>query len=156
MAIVSYNRERGLMMLVIQQLFLADGPVSDEVNATINSYNVTIMQTSTGTICGSSRRYFVLCQKGFCIERVLIPSFCDGSAISIVISAINDFGSGPNSKPFNVQGTVIKIECIWYIPHYCIHLIRRRSYYLFHSPNLCDVYSRVVFINTSSCQGGNP
>ena len=71
------------------------------------------MQTSTGNICGSSRRYVVICQKGFCIESVLIPSFCEGSAISIVISAINDFGSGPNSKPFNVQGTVIIMATDW-------------------------------------------
>lgn len=65
------------------------------------------MQTSTGNICGSSRisTLFILCQKGFCIDNVLIPSFCEGSAISIVMSATNNFGSGPNSKPFNIQGT---------------------------------------------------
>ena len=41
------------------------------------------------------------------MESVLIPSFCDGSAISVVMSAINDFGSGPNSKPYNVQGILL-------------------------------------------------
>lgn len=67
------------------------------------------MQTSTGNICDSSRGYSAFCQKGFCIDTFLIPSFCEGSAISIMISAINDLGSGPNSKPFSVQGTLIII-----------------------------------------------
>ena len=39
---------------------------------------------------------------------------------------------------------------------YRIHSIRRRGYYLFHRPSLCGVYSRAAFINTSSCQRGNP
>ena len=92
-------------MIILCYISQEEFPISDRVNATIDSYNVTFMQTSTGNICGSSRRYVVFCQKGFCIESVLIPSFCEGSAISIVISAINNLGSGPNSKPFNVQGS---------------------------------------------------
>ena len=64
------------------------------------------MEMSTGNVCGSSRisTLFTLCLKGFCIDSVLVPSFCDGSAISIVMSASNNLGTGPNSKPFNVQG----------------------------------------------------
>ena len=84
-------------------------PISDGVIATIDRYNITFMQTSTGNICGSSRTIGEICQKGFCIDSVLIPSFCEGSAISIMISAINDLGSGPDSKSFNVQGTLIII-----------------------------------------------
>ena len=39
---------------------------------------------------------------------------------------------------------------------YRIRSIRRRGYYLVHRPSLCSVYSRVAFINISSCQRGNP
>ena len=69
------------------------------------------MQMNTGDICGSDRIYTfsTLCQKGFCIDSALVPSFCDGSAISIVMSASNDLGTGPNSIPFNVQGTLFSI-----------------------------------------------
>ena len=43
-----------------------------------------------------------------------------------------------------------------YMYMYRICSIRHHGYYLFHRPSLCGVYLRVVFINTSSCQRGNP
>ena len=35
-------------------------------------------------------------------------------------------------------------RCLYY--YYCIRLIRRRGYYLFHCLSLCSVYSRAVTI----------
>ena len=45
---------------------------------------------------------------------------------------------------------------IRWISAYRIRSIRRHGYYLFHHPILCGIYSRVAFINISSCQRSDP
>ena len=78
--------------------------ISEGIDGSVRYYNVTFVHTDTGIICGFSRTLLLQCQNGFCTDSVLIPSLCDGRAVSIMMSATNRLGSGPFSKPFDLSG----------------------------------------------------
>ena len=74
--------------------------ISDNIDGSPTSYNITYSDFSSGRICGTFMIPTVTCQDGVCRHKSQIALPCSPNKdVSVSVLSINILGSGPPSQP---------------------------------------------------------
>ena len=74
--------------------------ISDNIDGSPTSYNVTYSDVTTGRVCALYSISAAMCQDGVCRHKSQIASPCSPSDdISVSVLSTNILGSGPPSQP---------------------------------------------------------